>query len=867
MTKRNTTMTASWLALVAIAISGAATPAAAQAQTAATYNLPAEDLGTTLRAIAQQSRSEIIFADETVRGRRAPVVRGELAPDQAVEAALAGSGLNAERRDGAILVRVRPGAKIASTDQADEVTITGTHIRGAGIASPLTVTTRQSLVDAGISDMAQFSRVLTQNFAGGQNPGVAGSSDQAGYSNINNSTTLNLRGLGADATLTLINGHRVAYDGAVQGVDISAIPLAAIERVEVIADGASALYGSDAVAGVVNFRLRRDYSGLETSARLGGATQGGDVQQQYDAVTGARWAGGGFMIAGNYTHNSPINAADRAITKQLDGSQTLIAKVSQESVILTGHQQIADPLSFDLDAEFTHRTMYKASPFTATAPASVTGSITHPSVRSYAVTPSLRWALPAGWEATLSGTHSDSLTLLHTYNANAGVVTPGRARYDNKLDNAEAAANGALFDLPGGAVRLAIGAGYRMFKLDLLLDQVSGGTRVVQREGHEKRTSLFGYGELDVPLVGAANRMPLVEQLELSGAVRYEDYHGFQHVATPKLGLIYAPVRDVTLKATWGRSFKIPTLNQANQVESGGVIPAFYFQPQPTPPIGPDGTVFLLSGGNPGLRSERATTWTGTIELKPQVLEGLTLTGTFFHTNYRDRIANPISDVLGALVNPALTNFVQIAPTTAQVLALIASLPQPIVNATGRPFDPSQVGAIIDESLRNGARDRVRGIDLSADYRIAVSPQDDVLVTGTASYLDDDRELIAGQAFLDNSGVIFTAPHWRGRAGASWDHDRLQLAGYVNYTGMVRDNRLGSIGRLSGFATVDVSASVRTAPGRALTNNVQFRLSALNLLDRNPQHIFTSSPYFIPFDSTNQSAIGRFVSLSVSKAW
>src|SRR3546814_6056254 len=83
-----------------------------------------------------------------------------------------------------------------------------------------------------------------------------------------------LRGLGPDATLTLINGHRVAYDGAIQGVDISAIPLAALDRIEIVADGSSALYGSDAVAGVANVLLRKDYQGLWTSARIAGTKIG-----------------------------------------------------------------------------------------------------------------------------------------------------------------------------------------------------------------------------------------------------------------------------------------------------------------------------------------------------------------------------------------------------------------------------------------------------------------------------------------------------------------------------------------------------------------------------------------------------------------
>ncbi|NJC00036.1 outer membrane receptor for ferrienterochelin and colicin [Sphingomonas trueperi] len=82
----------------------------------------------------------------------------------------------------------------------------------------------------------------------------------------------NLRGLGSDATLTLINGHRLPYDAVNQGVDISIIPLAALERIEVITDGASALYGSDAVGGVANLILRRDYDGLLTSARVGAST-------------------------------------------------------------------------------------------------------------------------------------------------------------------------------------------------------------------------------------------------------------------------------------------------------------------------------------------------------------------------------------------------------------------------------------------------------------------------------------------------------------------------------------------------------------------------------------------------------------------
>src|SRR3546814_15797947 len=95
--------------------------------------------------------------------------------------------------------------------------------------------------------------------------------------------SLNLRGLGPDASLTLFNGHRVAFDAVSQGIDISAIPLSAIERVDIVTDGASALYGSDAVAGVANVILRRRVEEVVTSVRLAGTTDGGGFTQQYNS--------------------------------------------------------------------------------------------------------------------------------------------------------------------------------------------------------------------------------------------------------------------------------------------------------------------------------------------------------------------------------------------------------------------------------------------------------------------------------------------------------------------------------------------------------------------------------------------------------
>src|SRR3546814_11644652 len=127
--------------------------------------------------------------------------------------------------------------------------------------------------------------------------------------NITGGSSLNLRGLGPDATLTLLNGARLAYDGFTQATDVAVIPVAAIDRMEVLLDGASALYGSDAVGGVANIILKRDYDGEELTTRYGRATDGGYEQTQVNAVVGETWTTGGLSIAGEKKTSSHVSPA------------------------------------------------------------------------------------------------------------------------------------------------------------------------------------------------------------------------------------------------------------------------------------------------------------------------------------------------------------------------------------------------------------------------------------------------------------------------------------------------------------------------------------------------------------------------------
>lgn len=838
-----------------------AAPAGAAPQTQFAFDLPAEPLSEALKTLAVQTGRNLIVRNTLTEKKSAPALTGTFTAEQALAKLLEGSGLQ-YRLVGNTLVVEAIGNEPAGSLPTDSITITGTRIRGISSVSPITVLTRQNLEQAGITNLADFTRILPQNYTGGQNPGIAGGGEQGGQSNLNNSAALNLRGLGPDATLTLVNGHRLSYDSVDQGIDISSIPLGAIERVEIVADGASALYGSDAVAGVANIILRPDYEGFETTARVGGSTDGGDFQQQFSIVGGHRWSSGGFMIALDENSATPITAGQRDYTRSVDPSLTLTDRNRQLSAVLAFHQLLVPGVTFELDANAMKRSSLLQNPFSTTEDVHVSGIVDHPQVTSFALTPTLRANLGA-WQATLSATGSDSRTFLDANNYTNSVPLHSHLLYEDNLKGGELTAEGPLFALPGGDARLAVGGGLRALWLHNRDLNVTSGQSLTVHNFTENRNVQFGYGELSLPLISPDVALPFVNRLTLSGALRYEHWNEIASVTTPRIGLIYEPDRDVIVRATWGKSFKIPTLDQINQPETGGLYPAYWF----TPPPQSGQPVLVVSGSAPNLRPERATTWSTTIELKPHFLAPLDLEATYFHINYQDRIATPLTSGLTALYNPLYSSLIVYNPSAAQVNAVIASLSGGLYNLTGAPFDPSAVGAIIDGSARNTERQQIQGVDLNADYHFDFGPENRLLLTSSASYLESKQQLAPNLPLLPLAGTIFNPPNWRGRAGLVWTERQTSLSTYVNYVGPTIDNTFSTPETVGSFVTVDLSASLRTAANSGPLRGVELRLSALNVLDEKPHHVRNQFPEAAPYDSTNESPVGRFVSASIQKAW
>ena len=171
------------------------------------------------------------------------------------------------------LVATATDAMAQATQQLDRVEVTGSSIKriGAETALPVQIITREEIARTGASNVEQLMQTISANSSSGSlTNSSASSATTLGISAIS------LRGLGSQRTLVLINGRRVSpygygFTNDSVSVDINSLPLAAIDRVEILKDGASAIYGSDAIAGVVNFILRREYTGIEATAEYGAA--------------------------------------------------------------------------------------------------------------------------------------------------------------------------------------------------------------------------------------------------------------------------------------------------------------------------------------------------------------------------------------------------------------------------------------------------------------------------------------------------------------------------------------------------------------------------------------------------------------------
>ena len=348
----------------------------AAAENKKVYDLPAGEAAAALQRFAEASGRETLFAADAIRGVRTAALRGEFSAQEALDTLLANTGLTArpDAKTGAFAVTkqgaaekngarrpAEPGVpavaapKVAPLVKMDQYEVLGSRIRRAEVdgPSPVSTYTMDDIRATGAMNLADFMRTVPQTYNGvgaGRNstpddlnisagqrtenvipfPPAAGVSPLLG-TNVpvqTGSSGVSLRGLGAGSTLVLVDGRRVAQSGernrgsnSGQGfVDLNTIPLGLVERVEIITDGASALYGSDAVAGVINIVLKKSWVGTEVNGSVKLTEHGGARERQTTVTTGVAGLGGRFRgtLALSYYDREPLFAAQRSFSKNPD---------------------------------------------------------------------------------------------------------------------------------------------------------------------------------------------------------------------------------------------------------------------------------------------------------------------------------------------------------------------------------------------------------------------------------------------------------------------------------------------------------------------------------------------------------------------
>ena len=205
----------------------------------------------------------------------------------------------------------------AEAKETEEVLVTGSRIS----RSTLNTISQETIVISA-EDMKIQGDISVADALRSSNLNSLGSFRESSGNSAQSNATIDLRGVGAGRTLVMVNGRRVAGSPSLGGggtVNLNMIPFSAVDRIEIVADGASAIYGSDAVAGVVNIILKRDYDGFKLSGRFGDRDRDEGEEQSLSMLFGASSDRGSVTFGIEYDRRDPIFDADREFTKAAYG--------------------------------------------------------------------------------------------------------------------------------------------------------------------------------------------------------------------------------------------------------------------------------------------------------------------------------------------------------------------------------------------------------------------------------------------------------------------------------------------------------------------------------------------------------------------
>jgi len=762
-----------------------------------------------------------------------------------------------------------------------------------------------------------------------------------------------LRGLPTAATLPLMNGHRLISGSTQQtNPDYPFLPELAIERVEIVADGASAIYGSEAVAGVVNFITRRNVSGAEAIARYGFA----DDYHAFNAgaIAGHDWGSGSVVAAYQYSENDNITGADRRY-RSLDfraagGLDTRSAVCPDANVNLFAGTIYAAPTlapglnqcdprgPVDLVPENRTQAAFVAARHELSPGITLWADLLYSDRKDtvQAALPGQTFVLltpanpffrrPPGTAATfefvdfrpdnlVGADHFDQTYHVWTGNATAGVdvglfgdfkataygtynwsrndtFQPGinttaltaaaagttlataldpfgfstapsvvAAILDNPTDftNRQRTRIGAvkldgpLAALPGGEIKIALGAEYR--KETYKQRGSSGGVGFPEDLGRDVESL---YGELFVPIVGDGNATTMVRSLALSLSGRYDHYSDFGSTTNPKLGVTWQPIDGLDLRGSYGHSFRAPGLRDLGSTvgsyySAAALVDAFGAR-DPSRGAAQVNTI-LLFGGNASLKPEKARTYSFGADLRPRFAPNLAASVTFYDIKYEDVIGTPSG--LGAILfsDPTFAARVIRNPTPAQVTAAIADTVPFFYTFAAVPA----IGNILDLRQGNFGIRKTNGLDFDVQYRQPTSFG--TLFAGVAgNHILKYSTQLSPTSAVSNS-LEAGIPRTTLRATLGLTAGPVTFASFVNHRSGVTASFATPTGtslyNAKGYTTVDLRLAVRL-PDLGPAEGTELGLQINDLFDQRP-------PFFPGTDGIGGSynAIGRYAAMSL----
>ncbi len=738
---------------------------------------------------------------------------------------------------------------IAKAGPMEEVIVIGSNIRGivAGGSSPVIIFDKQAIDNTGAATMQQFFEKLPQNFGGGANGANVGNLglDRDTGNNFGQGSTINLRGLGTGTTLTLINGHRVSSSNRYRYVDVSLIPISAVERVEILSDGASAIYGSDAIGGVVNIVMRQDFTGYETSVRYGTVTTGGMEEYQASQVAGWSWDGGRLLANYEFLEQTNLSALDKDFSKDVTYSPyDLYPGSKRHSLYIDGLQQITEVLALNLTGSYSTRDMDT----TIASRWDVTNLF--PQTQQYDLFAGLTLDMPQQWQARLNAGYGKSEVRYERTSVEDGVAnTAPPTDMHSSIAYVDLIADGKVLILPAGTVSAAVGASFNRDEYDFV------DYRKLEAPFNPSRDISSAFGELSIPLV--ANR-PAIRNLSVTVAARYDDYSDFGSTTNPKYGLLWEATEGLLFRGSFGRSYRAPVFQDMQPNN-------FAFVSRVPNPGAPSGSTVLMeiANGNPVLGPERAETWTTGLSFSPQAIQGLTLQANYYNIDYSDRIDVGYPGDTSAIFSQSTAPYADLLtfnPTSQQVeQATQLGLAGFGVYVYPDDLNVEDTEVILDNRVRNNAVTSQEGVDLELSYSVDAG-ENNIDFSLAAWYLiNSTRQVTAKAPAADALNMVYLPVDLKLRSGVTLTRHKLAGGVFLNYVDSYRDPSNMADPKVDSWTTVDLNLKYTFEKQTSVTLNVQ------NLLDKDPPFVVNGRG--TGYDPTNATALGRFVSMSLTYDW